>query len=73
MRLIYVCLKKNISSPQQIKNKPSDGELEHAFNLVSMDCTVRTSKTKIKDIEITEADYFIPIVTNQKKQKTIMV
>ncbi len=49
------------------------GKSEHAFILVSMDYSVRTSKTKIKNIEITEADYFIPSVTNQKKQKTIMV
>jgi hypothetical protein len=34
-----VCL-KNTFSPLQVKNKPHDGEMEHAFILVSQDCTV---------------------------------
>jgi hypothetical protein len=34
-----VCLKK-IFSPLQVKNKPRDGESEHAFILGSMVCTV---------------------------------
>jgi hypothetical protein len=28
----------------QVKNKPCDGETEHAFILGSMDCTVANSK-----------------------------
>jgi hypothetical protein len=28
------------SPPLQVKNKPRDGEMEHAFILESMDCTV---------------------------------
>ncbi len=33
-------IKKNIFSPLQVKNKPRDGETEHAFILGSMDCMV---------------------------------
>jgi hypothetical protein len=32
--------KKNIFFPVQVKNKQSDGEMEHAFILGSMDSTV---------------------------------
>jgi hypothetical protein len=31
---------KNIFTPLQVKNKPHDGESEHAFILGSMGCTV---------------------------------
>jgi hypothetical protein len=34
---------KNTFSPLQVKNKPSDGETEHAFILGSVDCMVVNS------------------------------
>jgi hypothetical protein len=42
--IIHVsCVKENIFSPLQVKNKLHDGETEHAFILGSMDCMVAKS------------------------------
>ncbi len=39
--MYYDANKKEITfSPRKVKNKPCDGEAEHAFILDSMDCTV---------------------------------
>ncbi len=40
---------KNIFSPLQVKNKPCDGELEHAFILASMDCTIENNYMELRN------------------------
>jgi hypothetical protein len=39
----FLVEKVKFSSPLQVKNKPRDGEKEHAFILGSMDCTAANS------------------------------
>ncbi len=45
---IMLCAKVNTFSPLQVKNKPGDGESEHAFILASMDHTIANNYVQPK-------------------------
>jgi hypothetical protein len=59
--------KANIVFPLKVKNEPRDGEMEHAFILGSMDCTVMNNHDATKEnltIPIKRVVYILKYLQN---------